>query len=779
MVQDIKEKRKNIILSIFLCVLVLFISIKLVHCGPVATFFSNTFGAITQGITDEIFEGLGHFLSSIINGVTDFASEATTNAFTPTFDTFDASLSGMGSYLTKIARYGAYIIAILIFVWGIFSCIWESVTGDAKDTPLNLLFRFLVAIILITATTYKNGLLDIFFNVTNKAYEFVLAIEWEADPISVGDILGWVLERMLVINLIASAGLFMIVIALIAAWPLIKEFFKYWLEMYERYLIACLLIIFFPLGIAAFTSRKTSDVTSKYMNMTACQMILLIFNFVFTKMFFVALAFVSTGTTGTGFILNYFLLLAILELGQKVDSIMKGMGLSAAQTGGSLATSGILAAGMILSTGKGISSAGLKNGGAVNGGEAGRKMDVAGSILSGRNVSDALDKGIKAASVAGGAEFLSQQAALTGKVSGTTAQYTSAIRAAINGDRNAKSVVDAMSARDYNEALKANPALASDILSRGMAGEKPMIPLAMKMNDDNLKSAMNDITGGSIRFKSGDTIDTSGLAKGSLKINSHTANGTPVVSSFGKAASMNMTKPGIQELRNGYAVQGISQLRNGQRIASNETYSKGALSTIFEKDALDMAYKERAEMAQFAGMNVIVPGAPGEERYGEAMIEGTNINTADIGSLEDTGHGTAIVAAGSSEGTDRLLGVNYGDFIAENTGDSYASEYGDKDNGLLNGLAKEMVAGCDDLVGWEFADCNPDKTQQMVKPSSDGSFSFRVRNRTNHDEFREVQVKNLGSSAENLSSCNNWQKLDGSENTADTYLGITSIKNLG
>ena len=109
--------------------------------------------------------------------------------------------------------------------------------------------------------------------------------------------------------------------------------FKLIFEMAERYLILAVLTICAPLAFGVGGSRSTSDIFSGWCRMYGSMCLLMVLNVVFVKML---LSVLSTVPTGLAVLPWMVLVVSIVKVAKKADSIVTRIGLSPAITGDSL-----------------------------------------------------------------------------------------------------------------------------------------------------------------------------------------------------------------------------------------------------------------------------------------------------------------------------------------------------------------------------------------------------------------------------------------------------------
>ena len=124
-----------------------------------------------------------------------------------------------------------------------------------------------------------------------------------------------------------NAGwLIVIIVNVVIQWQLIRLFF----EVAERYVILCALTYCAPLAFAMGGSKSTSDIFRGWLRMFASMCVLMVFNLMFVKLVLSAL---STDPNGAAIIPWTMLVVGIVRMAKKMDSIILRIGMNPALTG--------------------------------------------------------------------------------------------------------------------------------------------------------------------------------------------------------------------------------------------------------------------------------------------------------------------------------------------------------------------------------------------------------------------------------------------------------------
>ena len=131
-----------------------------------------------------------------------------------------------------------------------------------------------------------------------------------------------------------------IIMVIIIAW----NWFKLLLESVERYVLLGVLCYTAPLPLATGGSQSTANVFKAWCRMVASQLLLLVLNVWFLRGFASCVGSglgdggaIAMGSSDGNFLLWTFCALAWLKIGQRVDTYLATLGMSAAQTGSSMA----------------------------------------------------------------------------------------------------------------------------------------------------------------------------------------------------------------------------------------------------------------------------------------------------------------------------------------------------------------------------------------------------------------------------------------------------------
>ena len=131
---------------------------------------------------------------------------------------------------------------------------------------------------------------------------------------------------------LAAAWLLVVICGIIVMF----QTFKLIMEMAERYLILSMLTITAPLAFAMGGSRNTSDIFTGWCRMFGSMCVLMVLHVVFVKMLLSVLSFCPSGLDVLPWMV---LVISIVKVAKKADSILSRMGLNPAMTGDGLGRS--------------------------------------------------------------------------------------------------------------------------------------------------------------------------------------------------------------------------------------------------------------------------------------------------------------------------------------------------------------------------------------------------------------------------------------------------------
>lgn len=329
---------------------------------------------------DWIFEGAANWVASIMTQLMD----AVSGIF---LDALGTDMTAMEEYFPfavsaySIIQYTAWAILFLTVSWQLFRAFGGPITE--AENPLHLLIRGGISALLIA---YAKPIFQIFLDITRAPYTALM--DASMDP---GDFTFAGIEQVLsndlltIVSATSIVGLLLQIIMMIAlGW----NYFKLLLETVERYVLTGVLCYTSPLAYSMGASKSTSRVLQSWCRMVGSQMLLLVLNVWFLRAFNSSVGqFVSNRgalSTGKGTIFLWlFCALALLKIAQRCDSHLSALGLSVAQTGGSMAMEMLMAARVVTGFAKGGQSAAAFSSSGQRGMSSAGTTPPAGGPLSG------------------------------------------------------------------------------------------------------------------------------------------------------------------------------------------------------------------------------------------------------------------------------------------------------------------------------------------------------------------------------------------------------------
>ena len=281
-----------------------------------------------------------------------------------------------------ILQYFAWALLFIITVWQLFRVFGGPITE--AENPWHLLTRSAIFALLIG---YARPIFQMALDIARAPY--MALMDASMDP---GDFTFAGVEETLVNGLttiIAAATVVGLILQVILLISLGWNYFKMLLEVVERYIVVGVLFYTSPLAFAMGGSKSTNQVFRSWCRMVGSQLLLLIMNVWFLRAFNSSVGiFVAGGgalTTGAGNIFLWlFCALAFLKTAQRFDTYLAAMGLSVAQTGGSMGIEMLMAARVLGGFGGGVRSAGsvFRGSSAVAPGGAGASAGFAAGFAS-------------------------------------------------------------------------------------------------------------------------------------------------------------------------------------------------------------------------------------------------------------------------------------------------------------------------------------------------------------------------------------------------------------
>ena len=325
---------------------------------------------IGQKMVEPLLDGLFSFFQNWIVSVLDTLLTYFTKDFAPDMGKFIEYLgSDNVASIQNVLMYTGIGLASVIFLFNIFMHSFPQLRED-RDSLATAFIRYIIALLLVgsgvafleewilsTAMFVYNWIGEITIDTTN-------IFELGSSYIST------VVDSLVLNAEIPGISILLAILSIIFAITIIVNFFKFALEVVERYVVMCFLVLCFPVAASCYASSGTKRIFSAYWRMLISEIIVLVLN----KLFIVGfLAMAGTAKVLSTGVLGFAFVIAYLRLAQRADGLLKSIGLNTVQTGGSLLdeAKGAMATGIMTAR---IASAGMT----AIGGVAGRSMQSAG-----------------------------------------------------------------------------------------------------------------------------------------------------------------------------------------------------------------------------------------------------------------------------------------------------------------------------------------------------------------------------------------------------------------
>lgn len=320
--------------------------------------FTNHILYSYSGLIDDTSSLVGPACDGILEWITDLID---INSFIQSF------FSGFGYNKTIINGYfaedtlnnikSASVFAGLIIALCLFALHMVLVNmnfasdSSQKQTIIDLIIRLPIAVILaLTIPSILSIVDDLVDSVLQQSFYQITLETLLNDRYSL-----FISHNLITSMFSTTVNVTFGCIVLVVLWiAIIIEIVKFLIEIAERGIVLWILDFFSPLAAGTYVSRTTSGIFTNFLRMYVSQSVLVILNQFFVILFIMA----CMNTLEISTIIYQIFLLALLKTAQRVDSHLKSLGLTVAQTGSALLDSiGMATAGfasLIKSTKTGI-----------------------------------------------------------------------------------------------------------------------------------------------------------------------------------------------------------------------------------------------------------------------------------------------------------------------------------------------------------------------------------------------------------------------------------------
>lgn len=338
-------------------------------------------GWILQGISEVIVSVIGDLLSFLLSCFANFELDIGYSENTTWGDLFSLdyyknatglvdSMFPEASLFFPLFTYIGYEMVIIALTFKVVTAMTDP-TLSSSESPIRTVGKAVVAslgvaysyTIFIMIEMIANGIYGLFKN----QFE---AIRAEDLP----DILDYILEPNIFFeNPFSGSNLLLFFLEIGLFCTLIFQFLRLLLEAFERYIVLAFMFYTCPLAFASIIFGKGCEIFKRWIQMLFSTFITISANLFFLSVFYAGFSntFSPAGeglyifVDGADFIMKMCVLIAWLTIGQKVDEMLRNLGLSVAQTGSGLGSavfvglgSAVKAAGTAIGlAGKGMSYA--------------------------------------------------------------------------------------------------------------------------------------------------------------------------------------------------------------------------------------------------------------------------------------------------------------------------------------------------------------------------------------------------------------------------------------
>lgn len=289
----------------------------------------------------------------------------------------------------------AFVILILLFLFKLLTSLFAPITGGSEE-PITLTISTLISGFLIV---FSYDIFKIFQHIANNLLKIFKESAPSVDKFKKDEFYNFAGENRNKIigtpikgkgstksdptkNVYANGAgsheseddITTIIVCFCVFFVIMINLLKLFLEMYERYVVLGVLFYTAPLAFVAICSKSTMNIFTSWVRMVISQFLLMMMNVFFLSVFAYSFkAQLDAASNNDGFIfadwntfISYTLIwIGWLMVGQKIDQHLQSVGLSTAQSGGSLAGAMIAAGGTALTAAK-MAKNGV--GHAINGG---------------------------------------------------------------------------------------------------------------------------------------------------------------------------------------------------------------------------------------------------------------------------------------------------------------------------------------------------------------------------------------------------------------------------
>ena len=342
---------------------------------------------IGQKMVEPLLDGLFSFFENWIVTTLDILLSYFTKDFAPDMKQFIEFLgSNNVTSIQNILMYTGIGLASVIFLFNIFMQSFPQLKED-RDPISAVFLKYVVSLLLIGSGIAF--LEEWILSTAMFIYNWIGEITIDASSVSEfgSSYIHSVVDSMALDRAIPGMSILLAILTIIFAITIIINFFKFALEVIERYVVMCFLVLCFPIAASCYASSGTKRIFTAYWRMLLSEIAMLVLN----KLFIVGfLAMAGTAKVLSTGVLGFAFVIAYLRFAQRADAMLRSLGLNTAQTGGALLddaknalSTGIMAARVAssgVSTIAGVAGASMQS--------SGVKSDNFGKFSAGQRMSD-------------------------------------------------------------------------------------------------------------------------------------------------------------------------------------------------------------------------------------------------------------------------------------------------------------------------------------------------------------------------------------------------------
>lgn len=272
-----------------------------------------------------ILLGIVSFFTGLAVNAIDYVARVLYEPFGYELATFEKYFPAAAPFRDMFVYLG-YGIMMLIFVFQLLKNFGIPIGIQAED-PIKLTFKIgLFWGLIICSKDILNELLAMFTT--------PLDIFTNTDlPFNTMDIMDIVLE---ILGTATGIGAIVeIILTLVLAW----QFIKLLLETIERYIVLCFVVYAAPVAFAVGPFESTNQIFKSWCRLFASQMLLILLNVWSIRLFTSFFAYGLSSYAGAEFIMAFLVGMAFLKFAQKIDTLLRIVGLNTASTGSGLGSS--------------------------------------------------------------------------------------------------------------------------------------------------------------------------------------------------------------------------------------------------------------------------------------------------------------------------------------------------------------------------------------------------------------------------------------------------------